>query len=171
MDVIDQSQIVEGYQFDVFIGRRLGWTRLSGGPDDGSNVVGRRGSTFATIDDVPNRNLVAGFELRFFDWETVQPQSVPTTEVANDNPLVRNPHAAVPSRDLRQIDPNIALGMSANQQNRTLQCDNRGGARINGNGDQAAGHPHSPAFAFESGSWRSATTCPDGESAFSPSLL
>ena len=65
----------------------------------------------------------------FFDQPAIDANAVAAAQVANQDPVVSHRQATMPARDFWRIDPDVALEMPADQEDRTLQDDERRGSR------------------------------------------
>ena len=72
----------------------------------------------------------------------VDPYPIAAAEVADQEAVVDLGHAAVPSRDLGQVDPDVAVGVAADQDHGPLQADDRPGTGRQG--DESDRHTCGP---------------------------
>jgi hypothetical protein len=83
-------------------------------------------------------DLVAGDEPNFVDQAPVDPKAVEAAEVADHHAVVGQGQAAVPAGDFRDVDPDVAVGVTADQEDRALEGDDRGRAGVQGH--KSGGH-------------------------------
>jgi hypothetical protein len=88
--------------------------------------------TLESIDDGSDRDLIASLEADLLDDPPVYANPVPTAQISEDNPIVRNRQAAMTPGDLAILDPGIAVGVPADEDDGPLQRDDRGRPWVHG---------------------------------------
>jgi hypothetical protein len=125
---IDQGYgLVTGLEPIVFIGgpRWRGWLQLGLGAAFGSRPE-RRGSGHLPGNAVTvsaNHQFIVLIQLAFDHAHTVDADAVGTAEIAHNQEIRNLSNTAVPPGDLPRIDLDIALRVSANQQDRLIDQD------------------------------------------------
>jgi glycosyltransferase involved in cell wall biosynthesis len=90
------------------------------------------------VEDRADCHLIPQAELHLVHLAAVDAQPVAAPQVANQHPVVDQGQAAVAAGDSRQVDPDVAVGMPADQQDGPLQRDGRSGPRAQG--DESGRH-------------------------------
>ena len=98
---------------------------LPGGFRDGRAVgrgeaAGCDGFGDQPVDQRADGDLIPLDELRLLDHLAVDSHAVATAQVSDQHPIIGNGHAAMAAGNLREIDPDVALGMAADQENGPL---------------------------------------------------
>jgi hypothetical protein len=132
------SKVVKGDQVGLGIllpPRGLGW---AGGRKHGWSWAGRFRSRewdrwgvlplvdlFQAIDERSDGQLVAGLQAGFIHHRAIDPDLVSTPQVADQDPVVGHRDAAMATRDLGLLNANIAFDVAANQEDGSLNRDDR----------------------------------------------
>ena len=80
---------------------------------------------FESIQERPDGQFVAGLQAGFIDHLTIDPNLVPATQVAHEDPVVGHRQAAMAPRDLGLVDANVALEVTADHEDGPVQRDDR----------------------------------------------
>ena len=141
------SIVVQGDEVDL----RVRSLTIGGGRDGGrlgAGEPGRAGRDAREPVATPGAPIVSGFSSSassrkrigpiasssplvksgFLNRPAIDANAVAAPQIADQHPVVSHRQATVPARNLRRIDADITLEMPADQEDRTLQDDQRGGS-------------------------------------------
>jgi hypothetical protein len=97
-----------------------------------SNILGLLNFRLEAEEDGPDRQFIARIKSCFFDQPAIDTNAIPAAQVPNQDAVISHGHAAMPSGDLLRVDADVTLEMSADQEDRSMQGDLRGGSRDQG---------------------------------------
>jgi hypothetical protein len=137
-------EVVQWHEFQVRIVRRnvgdVGVCRQTGRPgfpplggrDGHRTACWRHGSLpvlleeFEAIEDRADRHLIAILQVGFLNHLAIHANLVVATEVTHDDAIIGHCQTAMSPRDLGLVDPDVALEVTADQEDRPLESNDRG---------------------------------------------
>jgi hypothetical protein len=108
------------------------WRRLTRTRRQCSYISGFLAFRVETVEDGPDRELIAGMEPYLFDQSAIDTNTIPAAQVADQDAIVSHGQTTMPSRDFWRIDSDVTIEMSADQEDRSMQGDLRCGSRAQG---------------------------------------